>query len=177
MFRCDYCKIKFDTRQQLRDHKREIHNVAPATISTSGIATGSSASSDCDASMKTPTSATAPLNSFFSNSQPLINSENHDQIDPSSSASSTAGTAGSLLTSCHFCPETFADNTKLNNHLMSAHYQELISEFVKTQQSDVQEMDSDNLVNQVAMQMARSNQVRDFDFYKQLSINLVGKSQ
>lgn len=42
------------------------------------------------------------------------------------------------------------------------HYQELISEFVKTQ-SNVQEMDNDDLVNQVALQMAQNNQVCIFN--------------
>ncbi|KAI6228380.1 hypothetical protein M3Y95_00616200 [Aphelenchoides besseyi] len=29
-FRCDVCRTKLDTRQELRDHKREVHNIAPA---------------------------------------------------------------------------------------------------------------------------------------------------
>jgi hypothetical protein len=155
-FRCDYCKIKFDTRQQLRDHKRDIHNVV---ASANGGNTASSASSDCDASSKTPTSATNHLASFFP-SQHTINQDVHHE-DPSSSASSTAGTAGSnAQTSCHFCTETFTDNNKLTGHLMAAHYQELMNEFAK---SNLPEMaDEDDLVNQVAMQMARSNQVITF---------------
>lgn len=80
-------------------------------------------------------------------------------MNPSSSASSTAGTAGSNpMTSCHFCPESFSDNNKLTGHLMSAHYQELMSEFSKIQSSMPTTLE-DDLVNQVAMQMARNNQV------------------
>lgn len=76
-------------------------------------------------------------------------------MDPSSSASSTAGTAGSTLTSCHYCPENFPDQNKLTHHLMTSHYQELMSELIKSQQ----DIDEDELVNQVALQMVRSNQV------------------
>jgi hypothetical protein len=149
-FRCDFCKIKFDTRQQLRDHKREVHNVVPSSNNAA-----SSASSDCDIS-KTPNSATAPLGGFFGSQNPMGQDVHHE--DPSSSASSTAGTAGSnMQTSCHFCPETFSDNVKLSSHLMTAHYQELIHEFSKSDMPGM--VDEDDLVNQVAMQMARNNQV------------------
>lgn len=38
---------------------------------------------------------------------------------------------------------------------MTSHYQELMSELIKSQQ----DIDEDELVNQVALQMVRSNQV------------------
>ncbi|CAD5213086.1 unnamed protein product [Bursaphelenchus okinawaensis] len=139
-FRCDICKIKLDTRLQLRDHKRDAHGIMPLTnqpISATNV--GSSASSECDASQKTPTAFDTPSN--------FVKLESQDNIPPPSSSSSTASEE-----CCPVCVGKI-DVEKLSAHLMSHH--QLSQTFLDSMKNEEHVLES---VDEAALRFARGRE-------------------
>ncbi|CAD5217852.1 unnamed protein product [Bursaphelenchus xylophilus] len=148
-FRCDLCKIKLDTRTQLRDHKRDAHGIMPLTNAQPVPSTnnnnhaGSSASSECEVSQKTPTN--------FDSTQEFTKLEPQDTVPPPSSSSSTA----SISEEC--CPVCVGkmEAEKLSLHLMTHHSNQLSQTFLDGMKAEDQVLES---VDEAALRFARGRE-------------------